>query len=105
EAGVGAAGLAQMLNSQMSDISNAMPRGFADLLETSGFFDGIDVAAATASPPAEQPYAAGHRGYGPTPHAMSTAAPPVRGSISWLYWAVPIIALAMLAWYLLPAAQ
>jgi sporulation protein YlmC with PRC-barrel domain len=98
-AGVGAAGLAQMLSAQLGEISASMPPAFSEMLESSGFFDGIDSVVSSGARTSTQASApqAGARDAGDRNGGSS-----VSPSSSWLYWAVPLVAFAVLAWYLLP---
>ncbi|MFK7890265.1 MAG: DUF937 domain-containing protein, partial [Granulosicoccus sp.] len=82
EGGLNAGSLASMLSGQKDNIQAAMPQGFADQLQSQGFYESIGAPApvATASPSAA-----------PAP-AQSTGG----GGI--LKWAVPLVALAVLGW-------
>src|SRR5262249_7911097 len=94
-AGLDAGGLAQMLTGQKAEIAAAMPAGLGNLLEAnSRLHEGI------ASPPSPErrPYEA--------PSASTIAMQRLRGDTtrwraSWVYWVLPLLALAGLLWYLL----
>jgi sporulation protein YlmC with PRC-barrel domain len=98
EAGAGASGLTQLLASQKDSIAAAMPAGLSDLMRTSGLNNRIGSVAAAASR-ADDTYRASRDTEGSMVHAMN----PTRSASSsnWMYWALPILALAGFAWYLL----
>jgi sporulation protein YlmC with PRC-barrel domain len=99
EAGAGANGLTQLLASQKDSFAAAMPTGFSDLLKTSGFFDRAGAPAAAASR-VHEPYRAARDAPDAVVHAM-TPARSTASSSNWMYWALPVLALAGLGWYLL----
>jgi hypothetical protein len=85
--GLDASGLANLLTSQKDNIADALPSGFASLLDGTGVLENVrDYATATARSAATPVYRADKP-------ASST---------NWLAWAIPLIALLALAgWYLL----
>jgi len=90
--GLDANGLARVLSGQRDEIASAMPAGLARLLQESG------VTAGTAQDRAyETPRAA------PLRVANEGAAP--SGRANWAYWAVPLLALAGLLWFLFPREE
>ena len=97
EAGAGASGLSQLLTSQKDNFAAAMPAGLSDLLRTGGTQDRMGSVASAASR-GSATYRSARDGGGATVDAVS----PTRSASSsnWAYWAVPILALAGLAWYL-----
>jgi len=84
-----AAGLGRMLASQKDNIASAMPAGLAKLLPR------METTAA--------PRAGDQRPYEPPPMA-ARAAVDTRStrSVNWPMWVLPLLAIAALAWYLLP---
>ena len=97
EAGAGANGLTQLLTSQKDNFAAAMPAGLSDLLRTGGLQDRMGSVASTASR-ASATYRSARDDAGRAVDADS----PTRSASSsnWAYWAVPVLALAGLAWYL-----
>jgi sporulation protein YlmC with PRC-barrel domain len=79
-AGVDAIGIADVLGSQKDLVAAAMPAGLSSLLQASGFYDRLGVAAAPAS--------------------SRRTARDASAAIS-AYWALAALALAGLAWYVL----
>jgi hypothetical protein len=117
-AGLETGGLARMLMGQKDQISAAMPVGLSDLLSSRVRMEG---GAETIRPEART-YTEGRsfeegRRYEPeretTYRATTTpgARRPVEarettgGEWSWAYWALPLLALGGLLWYLLPGSQ
>ena len=98
EAGSGVSGLTQLLASQKDSFAAAMPAGLSDLMRTSGLNNQMGSVTPAASR-AEETYRAPRGIEGSMVHAVS----PIRSASSsnWMYWALPILALAGLAWYLL----
>jgi sporulation protein YlmC with PRC-barrel domain len=110
-AGLETGGLARMLMGQKDQIAAAMPVGLSDLLSSRVRMEGGDARPETRT------YDEGRR-YEPereTAHrASTTASPGVRRPVetretasdwSWAYWALPLLALGGLLWYLLPGQQ
>jgi len=88
EAGSGANGLTQLLTAQKDNFEAAMPAGLSDLLRTGG--DRIGTVTSAAGRRSE------------TGHPVRTASPTQsQSSSNWVYWALPFLALAGLAWYFL----
>ena len=92
EAGAGANGLSQLLSSQRDDIAAAMPAGLSDVLRAG---DRIGTVGAAAGRPTET-YRPRQATGSAAPASASPASAP---SSSWAYWALPLLALAGLAWY------
>ncbi|MGE3710480.1 MAG: DUF937 domain-containing protein, partial [Hyphomicrobiaceae bacterium] len=97
--GLDAEGLAGLLLGQKDRIAAAMPSGLSSMLNAGNVFDSI-----SASPPTAATQ------YGSRPAAMhvasNAASSPRRQSTgaNWMYWALPVLALAGIAWYLLSTA-
>jgi sporulation protein YlmC with PRC-barrel domain len=111
-AGVDAGGLARMLMGQKDQIAAAMPVGLADLLSSRVRMEGAETTR-----PETRTYEEARR-YEPereTTYRASTTTPPgvrrpvetseTRSDWSWAYWALPLLALGGLLWYLLPGSQ
>ena len=98
EAGSGVSGLTQLLASQKDSFAAAMPAGLSDLMRTSGLNDRIGSVTPAASR-VDETYRAPREVEGSMVHAVS----PTRSASSsnWMYWALPVLALAGLAWYFL----
>jgi hypothetical protein len=88
--GLDASGLVNLLTSQKNDIAAAMPSGFANLLGA----DVLEEIGERTAARAKSAAAAAHR-------TVEYRAPDKRSSVNWLAWALPIIALLGLGWYLL----
>jgi sporulation protein YlmC with PRC-barrel domain len=89
EAGSGANGLTQLLAAEKDNFEAAMPAGLSDLLRIGGDRIGTVTSAA-----------AGRRSE--TGRPVQTASPTQsQSSSNWVYWALPFLALAGLAWYFL----
>src|SRR5262245_53794285 len=87
-------GLANLLASQKDNISEALPTGVENLLGDAGILDDLGDGATTAAKSVAQ-RATDYK------HAAQYEAAKRGPSLTWLAWALPIIALAALAWYLL----
>jgi len=98
QAGTGASALSQLLASQKDNFAAAMPPGFAELLETSGFLRRT-TAAAAAPRRASEPRRAVREDPDIMIHAVSQ--PRRAASLNWLYWVLPLLVAAGLGWYLL----
>jgi hypothetical protein len=85
--GLDASGLARLLTGQKDEIAAAMPAGLGRLLETGNQSESraYEVPRAAYSSPAQR----------------IRSDMPGRG-VNWLYWVLPLLALAGLLWYLLP---
>lgn len=97
EAGAGATGLTQLLSSQKDQIAAAMPTGLTDALRSSGFL-GQASPVASLTDRATDSYRAARDQADTMARAMSGSA---SKSMHWAYWALPLVALAGLLWYLL----
>ena len=98
EAGSGVSSLTQLLASQKDSFAAAMPAGLSDLMRTSGLNNQIGSVAPAASR-ADETYRAPREIEGSMAHAVSATRS--ASSSKWMYWALPILALAGLAWYFL----
>jgi sporulation protein YlmC with PRC-barrel domain len=100
-AGLETGGLARMLMGQRDQITAAMPAGLSDLLSSRVRLQ----EGETARPEA--------RSYEAPESYRATTSPPRRpvevrepeSSWNWAYWALPLLALGGLLWYLLPGTQ
>jgi sporulation protein YlmC with PRC-barrel domain len=92
QAGAGANGLSQLLSSQRDDIAAAMPAGLSDVLRAGDRIGTVGAAAGRST----ETYRL-RQGTGSA--APASASPASAPSSSWAYWAVPLLALAGLAWY------
>lgn len=95
-------GLARMLMGRKDDIAAAMPSGLGRLLEGSGIYESIGQSASSDK----------------RPHAPSRAAPQTvdmqrmasdvktgtKGA-TWPYWALPLLAVGALLWFMLPSGD
>jgi hypothetical protein len=103
-----ASGIAGLLASQKDNIAAALPSGFSNLLGGTGSLDALGGAARTATATASEAArvaASTARVVGDTGrHAAGAAA---SRSINWVYWLIPIVAIAALLYYLFarPAEQ
>jgi hypothetical protein len=98
EAGTGASGLTRLLASQKDSFAAAMPQGLSDLLESGGSFDATGTVASSTRR-VNETYRAARDRAGTMVHAVSRQASE-RSPAGWMYWAIPVIALAGLLWYL-----
>ena len=91
-------GLARMLTRQKDEIADAMPPGLGRLLENSGLYEAVG--------PASTPEGRTYDALGELPRviqrATSNTGLPRTEGLRWPYWALPLLALAGLLWYLLP---
>lgn len=111
-AGLETGGLARMLMGQKDQISAAMPVGLSDLLSSRVRMEGSETVR-----PEGRGYEEGRRyeperetSYRATTSPTPNARRPVEaratgGDWSWAYWALPLLALGGLLWYLLPGAE
>ena len=111
-AGLETGGLARMLMGQKDQIAAAMPVGLSDLLSSRvRMQEGAEGAREGRSYIEGRTYDAPE--IGATPRAPPTGTSGVRrpvetreeSSWSWAYWALPLIALGGLLWYLLPGTH
>jgi Bacterial protein of unknown function (DUF937) len=103
-----ASGIASLLSRQQDAIAAAMPAGFSNLLDGTELLASIGGATRTATAAAGQAARAATSAAGSISnstartigdargHAVGTA-----GSVNWVYWLIPILAVAALAAYLL----
>jgi hypothetical protein len=96
EAGAGATGLKQLFSSQKDQIAAAMPSGLADALRTSGFL-GRASSTASMADRAGDTYRAARKSVGTMARAAGAPAP---ASMHWAFWALPLVILAGLLWFL-----
>ncbi len=97
EAGSTVGGLTQLLTSQKDAFAAAMPSGLSDFLTTEGLGDRMGSAA-----PSPVRAEAAYRDQAEAGTAAHVASPSRSGgSSNWLYWAVPLVAVAALALYFL----
>jgi len=100
-AGLEANGLARMLMGQKDQIAASMPGGLSDLLSSRvRLHEGVDT-----SRPAETPQAAYPRSTTSSMQRMVSEPKETRIGSNWAYWALPLLALGGLLWYLLPSGQ
>jgi hypothetical protein len=92
EAGAGANGLAPLLSSQRDNIAAAMPVGLSDVARAGERIGSVGAATARSN----EAYRAreGSGSAAPASTSVGSASTP-----SWAYWALPLLALAGLAWY------
>ena len=88
-------GLTQLLAAQKDNFEAAMPAGLSDLLRIGGDRIGTVTSAASRGSEAGPP-AGSFRPPRPRREAVT-----IRPSSNWVYWALPFLALAGLAWYFL----
>jgi len=99
-----AGGIASLLSSQKDNIAAALPAGFANLLGGSGLLDSLGGAARTATAAAGQTArvtTSAARAIGDTGQRAAAV------SLNWLYWLIPLLAIAALLIYFFarPAEQ
>jgi uncharacterized protein DUF937/PRC-barrel domain protein len=93
--GMDANGLARLLSGQKDEIASAMPAGLARLLQESGATIGIASGQEKAY---ERPRSASLR-------VTDDSAAAASGGARWAYWALPLLALAGLLWFLFPREE
>jgi hypothetical protein len=103
-----ASGVTSLLTSQKGNIAVALPAGFSNLLSGTGVLDAIGAAARSATAAGSE----AARAAGSTTRAVVDRGQPAAGaaaaaSRNWLYWLIPIVAIAALLIYFLsrPAEQ
>jgi hypothetical protein len=97
--GLDASGLANLLSSQKDNINAALPAGFANLLSGTGLLSSVNTAASTMATSAAQATRAATT---TASTAASTARTAVEDTASnRLYWIIPLLILAGLAYYFL----
>jgi hypothetical protein len=113
-AGLETGGLARMLMGQKDQIAAAMPVGLSDLLSSRVRMEGSETARPETRTHTEGRGFEEARRYEPeretTYRTTSTVRRPVEAretgsDWSWAYWALPLLALGGLLWYLLPGSQ
>jgi sporulation protein YlmC with PRC-barrel domain len=92
ESGTGSNALTQLLSSQRDNIAAAMPPGLSDALRAGDRIGTVSAAMARPSDTSRARETTGSATRAPAPTASAS-------SSSWAYWALPILALAGLAWY------
>jgi hypothetical protein len=103
-----ASGIASLLADQKDNVAAALPSGFGSLLGGTGILDSLGGAARTAtamgSQTARAATSAAYAVAGTGQRAASTAA---SASYNWLYWLIPLLAIAGVLLYLFgrPAEQ
>jgi len=103
-----AGSIADLLTSQKDSIAAALPPGFGNLLGGTGLLDSVGGAARTATAAgrqAAQDAAATARTVGASGQRAADAA--ASSSRNWLYWLIPLLAIAAFAiyWYSRPAEE
>src|SRR5262249_40630091 len=105
-------GLTGLLSSQKEQIAQALPAGMGKLLGGTGLIDSLAGAAGSVADAAGQAGRAGSAATGEATQLASSAARSVRaagkraagavpsGVPNWVYWAVPLVVIAGLFWYL-----
>jgi hypothetical protein len=101
-----AGGIADLLGSQKDSIAAALPPGFGNLLGGTGLLDSLGGAARTATAAGRQTAqdaTAAARAVGASGQRAAGAA----SSRNWLYWLIPLLAIAafLIYWYSRPAEQ
>jgi Bacterial protein of unknown function (DUF937)/PRC-barrel domain len=94
-------GLARMLTGQKDEIAGAMPAGLSRLLETSGFHTGAAMPPAADRPSYEAPRAS-HEAPRSAGLRMANETQTTSRGTGWAYWALPLLALGGLLWFLFP---
>ena len=97
-----------LLASQKDNIAAALPAGFGDLLGGTGLLDSLGDAARTATTAGRQvarDATSAARAVGASGQRVASAAAP--SSLNWLYWLIPLLAIAAVIIYLFarPAEQ
>jgi hypothetical protein len=88
--------IASFLSSQKDNIAAALPSAFVNLLNGTGLLDALSAAtrAATAGRgEADRGFASAPRPIGDTSRCSAGAVSPI--SLNWLYWLIPILAIAL----------
>ena len=96
--GVDIGSLTSLLASQKEQIAQALPNGLGELLDRTGLSSGLESArrATTAAAPGQ------FTQYTPPPRERERADRDATFGIpNWAYWALPLLALSGLLWYLL----
>jgi hypothetical protein len=87
--------IASLLSSQKDSIAAALPSGFGNLLHGTGLLDALGGAARTAPVGSEtaRPAPSAARAIGDTGRRAADAR--ATASVKWLYWLIPILAIAL----------
>jgi hypothetical protein len=96
-----ASGITSLLANQKDNIAGALPAGFSNLLGGTGLLDALGGAARSATAAGSEAV----RGAGSTVQAVADSGQRAAGaaaaaSRNWLYWLIPILAIAALLAYL-----
>src|SRR5260370_10499479 len=97
--GVDIGSLTRLLASQKEQIAQALPNGMGELLDRTGLSSGLESAAAQARRATTA--ATGQFGQYTTRERERADRDTTFGIPNWAYWALPLIALGGLLWYLL----
>jgi len=96
-----ASGISSLLASQKDNIAAAMPAGFSNLLSGTGLLDALGGAARSATATgSEAARAAGTTGRAVADSGQRAAGAAAAASRNWLYWLIPILAIAAVLAYL-----
>ena len=105
--GVDVGSLSSLLASQKEQIAQALPAGMGQMLDSAGLSTGLDSMRGAAASAAAQAGRAATAATGQFSHYTSSAARESSGGSTtfgipnWAYWALPLIVLGGLLWYLL----
>jgi hypothetical protein len=94
-----AGGIASLLASQKDNIAAALPSGFGNLLAGTGLLDSLGGAARTAAEAGSQAARTATSAARAASDAGQRAASRAAASTNWLYWLIPLIAIAALLFY------
>ncbi len=97
--GVDIGSLTSLLASQKEQIADALPTGMGDLLDRTGLSAGLESRRATTTATDQ------FRQYTPPPARERPSRDATFGIPNWAYWALPLLALGGLLWYLLGRPQ
>jgi hypothetical protein len=95
--GVSPSSIANLFAGQKDNIAAALPAGLRDQLRGTGLLESLQGAAGTASAAAGQAASAGRTAVDSGYRAARTAS---ATPTNWLYWALPVIAIAALLYYM-----
>jgi hypothetical protein len=96
-----ASGIAGLLAGQKDNIAAALPAGFGNLLGGTGLLDSLGGAARAATSAANQTVRAGASTAQAIGDSAQRAASSAAPSPNWLYWLIPLLAIAALLVFLL----
>jgi len=94
--GVDIGSLTSLLASQKEQIAQALPNGMGELLDRTGLSSGLESARRATTEATGQ-----FTQYTSPPRERERANPTTFGIPNWAYWALPLLALGGLLWYLL----